>query len=127
MPLPSSDADLQHVQGDESFATLGQSVAWYDGDDLLIHSTNFGDQERVLSTIRSWAGVPQSPLMVTLERYHREGDSMILEITHFDPIMYTEPLIARHQFEIDDEYEVLPYGCDPETSLIVTPSQLTQD
>lgn len=123
--LAKLDSDLVHHRGDSRFATLGDSIAWYEGDDLLIHSTNFGDEERVLSTIRNWAGLPQSPLMVTLERYHREGDTLDLEITHFDPIMYSEPLIARHRFVVEQEYEVLPYDCDMEAAVIVSPSQLS--
>jgi hypothetical protein len=122
--LATEDADLEHRQGDSTYATLGDSIAWYDGDDLLVHSTNFGNHERVLSTIRNWAGMPQSPLMVTLERYHREGDTLDLEIIHFDPIMYSEPLIARHRFVIEQDYEVLPYDCDTEAAVIVSPSQL---
>jgi hypothetical protein len=113
--------ELDHEIGDTKYPSLGESVAWYDGDDLLIHTNNYGDKTRVLSTGRSWEGLPQSPLMVTLERYRMEGKYLVLDITHFDPLMYTEPLLSTYRFWPETEWEVEHYGCDPATATIVTP------
>lgn len=113
--------NFMHHRGEPKYPTLGDSVAWYDGDDLLIHTINYGDKSRVLSTIRNWAGIPQSPLMVTLERYRVKDDRLLLEITHFDPIMYTEPLVASYRFRRETEWTVEHYGCDPEWARVVTP------
>ena len=110
-----------HQRGDTNYPTLGDSIAWYDGDALLIHSSNFGDDPRVLSTIRNWAGLPQSPMLTTLERFHREDDKLNLEITHFDPLFYDVPLVAKYQFDLEEEFQVQPYGCDPESATIISP------
>ena len=122
----TTDQGLSHQPGDLAYPTLGDSVAWYDGDDLLVHTVNYGDEIRVLSTIRNWAGVPQSPLMVTIERYRREGDQVLLDILHFDPIMYTEPLQASYRFRRESEWAVENYDCEPEDAMIVTPDQTSQ-
>ena len=121
VPLLQDDVPVEHRRGDNNFATLGDSVAWYDGDALLIHTVNYGDEVRVLSTIRNWAGLPQSPLMVTLERWRRDGDRLALTITHFDPVMYTEPLVASYRFRRESEWRVEPYECEPEDAGVVTP------
>lgn len=113
--------DFMHDRGEPKYSTLGDSVAWYDGDDLLIHTINYGDETRVLSTIRNWAGLPQSPLMVTLERYRIEDGRLLLEITHYDPIMYAELLVASYQFRRETEWTVEHYGCDPDWASVVTP------
>jgi len=120
--VPLSE-DMQHVRGDPHYPTLGDSVAWYDGDDLLIHTVNYGNETRVLSTIRSWAGLPQSALMVTLERYRLEEGHLAMDITHFDPLMYTEPLIASYRFRPESDWSVEHYGCDPEWAMVVTPEE----
>lgn len=120
VPLSTGDQDLYHQPGDLAYPTLGDSIAWYDGDHLLIHSTNYGDEVRVLSTIRNWAGLPQSPLMVTLERWRREGDRLLLDITHFDPVMYTEPLVASYRFRLETEWRVDNYDCEPDEASVVT-------
>jgi len=101
-----------------NFDELGASVGWYDGDTLVIHTNGYGNEARVLSTIRQWAGLHQSPLMTTVERYTRQGDTLDLEITHFDPVMYREPLVVGYTLDLEKEFEVMHYGCDPEDAAI---------
>lgn len=124
--LATTNSGRSHQPGDLAYPTLGDSVAWYDDDELLIHTVNYGDEIRVLSTIRNWAGMPQSPLMVTLERYRRAGDQIQLSITHFDPIMYTEPLQATYYFRRETEWAVENYDCEPEDAMVITPEQINR-
>jgi hypothetical protein len=120
VPVVSQQGPFDYQKNNPDLPTLGESVAWYSGDQLFIHSKNYGTESRVLSTIRGWAGMPQSPLLVTLERYWLEDGALRLEITHFDPLMYSEPLVVTYPFDLEEEFEVEPYGCDPEAASLLT-------
>lgn len=109
------------------FAELGSSIGWYDGDALVVYSNHYGEETRVLSTIRQWAGLHQSALMSTVERYTREGDLIILEITHFDPVIYREPLKVTYKLDLEREFVVEPYNCLPEDAEINTLDHLNED
>jgi hypothetical protein len=123
VPLTKKSGPFEHTPNNPDLPTLGDSVAWYDGEELLIHTNNYGDETRVLSTIRGWAGTPQSPLMVTLERYWLNEGSLMVEVTHFDPLMYDEPLVVVYPFTLEPEYEVEYYGCEPEAASVLTISE----
>ncbi len=114
IPLVDSVDAIEHGDLSTSFAELGSSVGWYDGDTLVVHSRNYGEESRVLSTIRQWAGLHQSKLMTTVERFTRDGDVLLLNMTHLDPVMYKEALAVDYTFDLETEFEVMPYGCDPE-------------
>lgn len=118
--LTDKGGPFNHQPNNPDWPTLGDSIAWYDGDEMYIHTINYGDETRVLSTIRGWAGVPQSPLMVTIERYWLEEGSLMLEITHFDPLMYDEPLEVLYPFTLENEFQVEHYGCEPESASVLT-------
>lgn len=120
IPLFESVADIVHSGPSTNFDTLGSSAAWYDGDTLVVHTKDYGDQLRVLSTIRQWAGLHQSALMSTVERYTRNGDTLQIDITHFDPVMYREPLFVGYTLDLETEYQVEHYGCDPEDAAVNT-------
>jgi len=113
IPLVDSLENIEHGEASSNFDTLGSSVGWYDGDTLVVHTNNYGSESRVLTTIRGWAGLHQSSLMATTERYTRDGDALIINITHFDPVMYQEPLTVEYTLDLETEFEVQPYGCDP--------------
>ena len=113
IPLVDSLENIEHGAASTNFDTLGSSVGWYDGDTLVVHTNNYGSESRVLTTIRGWAGLHQSSLMATTERYTRDGDTLIINITHFDPVMYQEPLTVEYTLDLETEFEVQAYGCDP--------------
>ena len=58
--------------------------------------------------------------MVTLERYWLEDGGLKVQITHFDPLLYTEPLVVTYPFDLEPEYEVELYGCEPEAAGVLT-------
>jgi hypothetical protein len=58
--------------------------------------------------------------MVTTERYTRDGDTLLINITHFDPVMYQEPLTVEYTLDLETDFEVQPYGCDPEDAGVNT-------
>jgi hypothetical protein len=118
IPLIDSFEDIRHDGSSTNFAELGSSVGWYDGETLVVHTQDYGDTSRVLTTIRGWAGLHQSPLMTTVERYTRNEDTLQVDITHFDPVMYREPLVVTYTLDLETEFEVEHYGCDPEDAAV---------
>ena len=118
IPLVGSLEGIELGKPSTNFDTLGTSVGWYDGDTLVVHTRNYGAASRVLTTIRGWAGLHQSSLMATTERYTRDGDTLLINITHFDPVMLQEPLSVDYTLDLETEFEVLPYGCDPEDASV---------
>lgn len=118
IPLLDSLENIEHGKPSTNFDTLGSSVGWYDGDTLVVHTKNYGADSRVLTTIRGWAGLHQSSLMTTTERYTRDGDTLLINITHFDPVMYKDPLTVEYILDLETEFEVQPYGCDPEDAAV---------
>jgi hypothetical protein len=110
-----------HEPADPDYSTLGENVGWYEGDELVVHSLNYGDQIRVLTTIRGWAGLHQSPLMVTEERFSRpDQETLHIKITHFDPLLYKEPLVVTYNLDAEYEWKVAEYGCLPEEAAVNT-------
>jgi hypothetical protein len=53
---------------------LGSSTAWYDGDALVIETTDAGPG--YVSTMQEWAGLQQCRRMRTVERLRRSGDTL---------------------------------------------------
>jgi len=97
---------------------LGRSTAWYDGDTLVIDTTDAGPG--YVSTMQEWAGLPQSRRMRTVERLRRSGDTLTIEITHDDPFYYRTPLVVTVEYKKTD-FELMRYDCSPEEASIVAP------
>ncbi len=99
---------------------LGRFVAWYDGDALVIDTIDI--TPGYLATMQEWAGLPQSGTMRTVERLTRAGDLLTIEITHVDPVMYREPLVATITYP-SSNFELMDYGCSPEDAAVVAPER----
>jgi len=97
---------------------LGSSTAWYDGDALVIETTDTGPG--YVSTMQEWAGLPQSRRMRTVERLRRSGDVLTIELTHDDPAYYRKPLVVMLEYQKTD-FELMKYDCSPEEASIVSP------
>lgn len=97
---------------------LGSSTAWYDGDSLVIETTDVGPG--YVSTMQEWAGLPQSRRMRTVERLRRSGDLLTIELTHDDPAYYRKPLVVTLEYKKTD-FELMKYDCSPEEASIVAP------
>ncbi len=102
----------------EGQPALGHYAAWYDGDALVIDTIDIAPG--YVSTMSEYAGLPQSNRMHTVERLTLEGDELIIETTHMDPVNYREPFVVTKTYPRSD-FEVLPYGCNPEDAAIVEP------
>ena len=115
--LDPAEAGAQRVHM-EGIPTLGRSMAWYDGETLVIDSTDYSPG--TMTTIANLAGLPQSRTMHTVERIRREEGTLTIEITHFDPTIFREPFFMTINYAPTD-YELLEYGCTPEDASLVAP------
>ena len=97
---------------------LGSSTAWYDGDTLVIDTTDFAPG--YITTMVERAGLPQSRRMHTVERFHRDADVLTIETTHFDPANYRTPVVSTIKYQKTD-WEIMKYGCTPEEAAVVAP------
>lgn len=103
----------------ERMPALGHSMAWYDGDTLVIDTTDVAPG--YVSTMNEWAGLPHSRRMRTVERLRRSGDVLTIETTHQDPTYYRKPLVVTIEYR-STEFELMEYGCTPEEAAIVSPN-----
>lgn len=100
---------------------LGTSVAWYDGDTLVIETRDVAPG--YVSTMQEWAGLPQSRMMRTIERLSLANPNLLnINITHVDPANYRDPLIVNITYP-RSKFELMKYGCDPKDAQITEPGK----
>jgi len=97
-------ADAAHTVPE--FPHLGRSIGRYEGDTLVIETGSL--EEGFVDTLGQM--YPQSAQMRTEERYRAEGDSLYVDITHTDPVIYSEPFTMNFEFFRVD-FEILEFGC----------------
>ena len=101
---------------------LGQSLAHWEGDTLVIETTAIvaGDSvstelaRRASSPIsgRPAGVVPMSDKARAVERLTRIGpDRLAYEVTYSDPEVYTAPWTAAVEWTRDDEYRMFEFAC----------------
>jgi hypothetical protein len=87
---------------------FGESIASWDGDTLVIDTTNFNGRTR-LDTI----GHPHSDKLHVIERYTRTDLGHIAyEITIDDPVIYTQPWKNVRTFTLRPDWEIMEYSCE---------------
>ena len=62
---------------------LGYSAACTDGNALVIETSDI--EPGYVSTMQEWAGLPQSRMMRTIERFTRVGDLLTIQISACRP------------------------------------------
>lgn len=87
----------------------GHSIGRYDGDTLVVETRNFTYDPIGLDDMTV---LPSSTLKVVTERYRRDGDRLIVDMTVEDPLYLEEPAQAHFEWEATD-FDMLPYECDP--------------
>ena len=82
-----------HLPEREQFPQwMGESIGFWDGRALVIH-TNQIRQWNATHSLFEW-----SDQLTAVERYERNGDEIVGEITLYDPIAFLRPLHARLRF-----------------------------
>ncbi len=124
--IPIRSGDEQHWP-DQVRAYLGNSVGHWEGNTLVIETTNLktGDSATLDPFARNgsplnmatmgvppWNTIPTSTKAKVVERLTPTGpDSIVYEMTYSDPEVFTAPFTARLDWTRNDEYEFYEYAC----------------
>jgi len=86
---------------------LGDSRGRWDGDTLVIETTNFLDRPGV-----GMNGAGASESMKVTERFTRTSPTALsYSVTINDPMTWTAPFTIRYNLERDDRYGMFEYAC----------------
>jgi hypothetical protein len=86
----------------------GYSRGHYEGDTLVVVTDRFLYDPTGLEDL---GGIPSSTLKRVTERYRREGNRLIADVTTEDPLILTAPVEFRFEWVFGEEPLILPYGC----------------
>jgi hypothetical protein len=92
----------------------GDSRGRWEGDTLVVHTTNFTDKNWISTSAASGRikGIPQSPGLRIVERFTRVApDRIDYEARVEDPAVFTEPWTLAFPLMRDDEYRIYEYAC----------------
>jgi hypothetical protein len=88
---------------------LGNSRGWWEGDTLVVETTNLTDQT---SIGLNGNGLRHSDRMTMVERIRRVGDDMVqYQLTVTDPVTYPTPFTMSIPLTPLDGGVILPYEC----------------
>jgi hypothetical protein len=93
------------------FTLQGHSVGWYEGDSLVVETTQF--MWDPLGMTDGDPPIASSQLKKVTERYSREGGHIKVEVLTEDSLIFNTPVRATYEWE-PAAREWLTYNCDPE-------------
>jgi hypothetical protein len=83
---------------------MGNSVGHWEGNTLVVETTNLKDQ--------SGPGARYTDAAKVVERFTRTApNELIWEATISDPNVWTRPFTIRYPFKMDPEYKLYEYAC----------------
>ena len=86
-----------HTPENEQFPRwMGESIGFWDGNALVVH-TNQIRQWNTTHSMFEW-----SDQLTAVERYERRGNSLVGEITLYDPVAFLYPLHAKFTYDISN-------------------------
>jgi hypothetical protein len=98
---------------------LGESRGRFDGDTLVIETTNFNGETPMLIVGPGGKPIPTSREMRIVERLTRTAsDTIDYEIAVEDPVVLAEPWKAAFPLQRDDGYRMFEYACHEDNSAI---------
>ena len=99
--------DAKGFPADMDPTWMGTSIAHWDGDTLVVETTNFNGKTN-LDTV----GHPHSDKMYVTERYTLTDDKHIrYEVTIDDPVTYSKPWKNVRTFTLRPDWEIMEYSC----------------
>ena len=103
--------DRDHPPGEPS--VLGHSVGWFEGDALVVETTNF-----TADTWGTHTGIDSSEQKHLVERFTLSDDGLYLhaEITVMDPVYLAEPVTFTHRWTKLADREVIQAPCTMEAA-----------
>jgi hypothetical protein len=93
---------------------MGDSRGRWEGNDLVVETTNFTDKDAIGSNGAGYPGDPgyHSDQLKVIERFTRTGDTtMDYKITVIDEKTWVKPWTILMQLERNDNYQFLEYAC----------------
>jgi hypothetical protein len=93
---------------------MGDSVAHWEGETLVIETTNFNDRGMIANSTAGGRlkGVPVTEDLHVEERFTRVSeDTIIWEVRVTDPDIYTQPFTISMPLTRDPEYVMYEYAC----------------
>jgi len=93
---------------------MGDSVAHWEGDTLVVETTNYNDQGMIASSGAGGRlkGVPVTEDLHVIERFTRVSEETILwEARITDPTIYTQPFTISMPLTGDKNYDMYEYAC----------------
>jgi hypothetical protein len=98
---------------------MGESRGRFEGDTLVIETTNFNGESPMTIVGPGGRPVPTSESLRVVERLRRTGeDTLDYEISVEDPVMITDPWKAAYPWRLDPDYEFFEYGCHEDNHTI---------
>jgi hypothetical protein len=95
---------------------LGDSVAHWEGEELVVETTNLTDKTAIGV---NGNGVRHSTQMVITERFRRVANDIIqYQATYDDPVTYEKPFTVSFPLTPLDGGVLLPYDCHPGNTAI---------
>jgi hypothetical protein len=126
IPLRGAKGDPQHWPAPVE-AWMGDGVGHWEGNTLVIETTNIKSGDSVTHDIAARAAsplnmasqnvppfntIPTSPKAHTVERLTMTGpNSLTYEMTYDDPEVFTAPWTVRMEWARDDDYQFYEYAC----------------
>jgi hypothetical protein len=98
---------------------LGESRGRFEGDTLVVETTNFNGESPMLIVGPGAKPLPTSREMRTVERFKRvAADTIDYEITVEDPVVLTAPWKAAFPLIRDEGYRMYEYACHEDNSAV---------
>jgi hypothetical protein len=98
---------------------MGESRGRWEGDTLVIETTNFNAESPMIIVGPGSKPVPTSESLRIVERLTRTAEDTIeYEISVEDPVMITRPWKAAYPWRFDREYEFFEYACHEDNHTI---------
>lgn len=93
------------------YSLFGHSVGHYENGTLVVETTHFAFDPQGLNADFRLASSTQKKVT---ERYSREGDDLVLEVSTIDTFFLKDPWVYKVRSKRDPEPLALPWGCDME-------------
>ena len=128
IPLVANEAAARGYRWpDETEAWLGNSVGWWEGNTLVVETTNIKSGDSVshdhyarngsvlniaTQAVPPYNTIPTSKRAKAVERFTMTGPNVLVhELTYPDPEVFTAPWTTRVEWIRDDDYEFFEYAC----------------
>lgn len=83
---------------------MGEAIAFWDGDELVVWTKNLHPN------MRGHGEAEYSDQMEMIERYFKTGNSIVVDVTRYDPVAYAAPQHTLGVFTRANEYQVPIYN-----------------